>query len=176
MTIHRPVAALGSAVLAIAILGTALAPAAMAAPASREGARTIPVIVYDRFTVQNKVKTSNYTNKAQTLADCLVTRAGSHCTIIKQSTASRSIGLALGASRGIVSSSLNISGGTSESVSIQCTSPALPKNGRFRAWPRGDRFTYKVKRETIVSNAVASRSTSATLTAFNPKKNTITCG
>jgi hypothetical protein len=165
---------------AIAIC-SALCISLTALPAHAEGApsrdaKTIPVVVYDRHTVQNKVKTTNYTNKSQVLGDCMVVRAGSTCAIMKQSSASRSVGVALGASRSFVSSSLSISSGTSESVGIQCTSPPLPKNARFRAWPRGDRFTYKIKKERVVSGAVATSSTSGTLTTFNPKKNTLTCG
>jgi hypothetical protein len=176
MSVHRA-RLVASAIALTAALGGGLVVAPVsAAEAPASGTKSIPVIVYDRYTVINKANTSNYTNKTQTLGDCLVTRAGSRCSILNQTSASRSVGVALGATRGVVSTSLNISSGSSESVSVQCTSPALPKNARYRAWPRGDRFTYRVKKERIVSNAVATTTTSGTLSTFNPRKNTITCG
>lgn len=67
---------------------------------------------------RGKVTTTNHTDKSQTLGDCLVTRAGATCTIMKHRSACCSIGVELAATRRIFSSPLSISSGSSESVSV----------------------------------------------------------
>lgn len=128
----------------------------------------------------NKSKTANSINFAQLLASCSVGTSGATCTISKGKTATRTISLSLGASRGVIASQLGISADTSVSVSTSCTSPVMSAGQVWKAYPVGDRWSYRIhKRTTVYNNQGFVQSTtneySAYLSAFNPYSASIHC-
>lgn len=162
---------------AIALLtATALIATPIGASAS-EGSEDGPITtqqLWTTTTVINKSSTSNSIG-TQVLASCTVAVAGATCTITSGKSATRTIGLTFGATRSQVAGSLNISAAATQTISVSCTSPALPKGGSWRAKPKGTKFTYKIRELTYVDAIIVSQRDSATLTAFSPTANAIYC-
>jgi len=129
------------------------------------------------YNVTNKkTVSSNYTNRAQQLGSCKAARAGTTCTISVTKAATRTVGLALGASRATVTAGLNISKSSTVSMSVSCSSPTLRAGQTYRAWPRGKRYSYQVWKTASNTAGVVTVSKSGTLYAFDPGQNAITCG
>ncbi|WP_156761381.1 hypothetical protein [Microbacterium karelineae] len=128
------------------------------------------------------MKKTYQVDRSRVIGYCKIGTDGGKCTISKGETATRTINVALGASRGLVSGQLGISSSHSQTVTIGCESdPDGMKAGQvWRAYAVGDKFTYKVKkRETRYSNdgRVLSTNTSYSglLWAFNPYSNGLFC-
>lgn len=91
-------------------------------------------------------------------------------------TATRTVSLAYDASRSAVTSSLGISNATTQSVTVTCTSSALPANTKYTAWPRGVRYRYQIhKWFTDTEGFKGDVGTSGWLYAFDPAQTRITC-
>jgi hypothetical protein len=119
---------------------------AVAQPASAAG----PVV---------RVLSKNYNvNFNQELATCSAT-PGFTCTISRSASATRTIDLALGVSRSVVSAGLNISSATTRTVTVTCSATMTETRSRLVAYPAGWQIFYK-----ITSNG----RTSGTLMAFDP--------
>lgn len=139
-----------------------------------KGPNAIPP-VYTREVI-NKSKVSNsYVNRSNRLGSCTVGSTGSVCTISRTESATRSIDLSLGITRGAVSASLGISAAQSVSTAVSCTSPAMNAGQTWSAYPRGDRWSYNVRKKTILGGSVVNTETSGTLYAFNPRANDVYC-
>lgn len=128
---------------------------------------------FKTYKMKNKKKvSSNYVNKGQVLAKCQ--SSGGHCAIDSTKSATRTIGLSLGASRKWAASQLSISSAKSTSLSITCTSPRLKKNQTWKAYPLGTRWSYKIQSQLYGSDnygrswPVGKPTTSGTRYAFNP--------
>jgi hypothetical protein len=128
--------------LALALVGGTVA----AAPASASG----PVV-----TVLSKNSNVNFN---QELGTCSAT-PGFTCTISRTASATRTVSLALGVSRSIVTAQLNISSATTRTVTVACTATMTATRSRLVAYPTGKQIFYK-----ITSNG----QTSGTLMAFDP--------
>ena len=118
----------------------------------------------------SRISTS-YVNYAETIGTCHVISAGVTCQISQSSTSTRTVQLALGASRGFVTGKIGISSATSVSVQISCTSPPMQPGQVFRARPYGERYRYKIWRYQY-----GSSTTSGWLYTFNPYQNAFSCG
>lgn len=130
-----------------------------------------------RKVVQNSRVASNYTNWGQVIASCKVVRDGTSCTITHSTSSTRTVSLDLGITRKDVSAKLGFSSSSSVGVSVSCTSGPMKKNSIFSAWPRGDRYRYKVERKTYLNRGTqVLTNTSGWLYAFNPYANGFTCG
>lgn len=131
--------------------------------------------------VINKTKTATHSaNLSQLMASCSVGTSGSTCTISKGKQATRTISLSLGISRSAVASSLGISSASAITVSTSCTSPVLKAGQTWKAYPVGDRWSYRIhKRTTTYTNQGVVVSTkneySPYLAAFNPYSASIHC-
>jgi hypothetical protein len=163
------------AVLCAAVTALVVGPTLTAAASDPKDVQMIPP-AYTRTSVVNKSKSANYTDKSRQISRCTVQTNNSSCGISRGESATRTIGLALGASRSFVASQLSISSAASVSTTVTCMSPKMKKGQSWVAWGQGDRFTYKIKKETLVSGAVLGSTTSGTVSAFNPKASSITCG
>lgn len=127
-------------------------------------------------TVIGKSKVSgSYVNRSNRLASCTVGSSGSTCTIQRSVSATRSVDVSLGITRGAVSSSLGFSAAESVSTSVSCNSPSMKAGQTWSAYPRGDRWSYKVSSVTKVGVRVVASKTSGTLYAFNPRANDVFC-
>lgn len=143
-----------------------------------EAVSTPDGFVYPTYTrtVQGKLKISSaYINRNNTLASCTAGVAGATCSITRTSSASVDVQLALSATRGLVTGSLGITNATSIGTSVACNSPAMKAGQRWVAFPRGDRYSYKINQITKVSGKVTGNTTSATLYAFKPRANDVYC-
>lgn len=125
--------------------------------------------------VVNQTSTSNYVDRSREIARCSVATAGLSCSINKTSSATRTIDVALGISRGSVASSLGISDSTTVAVSVTCSSGALKKGQSLVAHSMGTRYTYKINKTVARSGVVLSSETSGWLYAFNPSSSGISC-
>lgn len=112
----------------------------------------------------NKLSYPTYTNFSNRLTYCVAGTTGTTCTLSTTKDATRSIGLDLGITRSAVAASLNISSAWTRSVSVSCTSPALTVGQKFAAYPRGTKFTYRIKRWGTMQTTTYS----SYLSAFNP--------
>jgi hypothetical protein len=122
----------------------------------------------------DKVKTANYLG-SQVFAQCSIGTAGGTCTITTGKSVTRTVGLSLGASRDWAAGQLSISSANTVSTSVSCTSPPLPAGGVWRAKARGDRFTYKIRKQTWIGQILYSTETSGTQSSFNPYPTNIHC-
>lgn len=128
-------------------------------------------------TVVNKVAHKNYINKSQVLGECRTVTAGQTCSFANATSSTRTVQVALGVSKGFVTGSLNISSATTVSVTVSCTSGVMKAGQRYRAWPIGTRYDYRIKRawnSVLFPNKPAEYS--KVLHAFNPGKNRYACG
>lgn len=130
--------------------------------------------------VIDKSKTASVVNRGQVIAQCSVGTSGSTCTISSGKTATRTINYTLGMARALVASSLGISSAETVSISTSCTSPVMSAGQVWKAYPVGDRWSYRIhKRTTTYSNQGVVQSTkneySGRLNAFNPYSAGIHC-
>lgn len=127
---------------------------------------------YTAYRMLNRTLYSNsFTNSSQTLATCQ--SVGGTCTISRALSATRTIGLTLGASRSWASAQLNISAASTQTVTAACTSPTLRSGQTWRAYPHGQRWSYRIQSQYYgndggVDFPIGSPQTSGTLYAFNP--------
>ena len=156
-TSFRRKAIIGAAILAAAAV-PATGPAAQAVdsgaevPVVRETStsalrggimRPLGVPFTEYKMVDRKRVSSQYTNLSQLLAMC---RASSGvCTTDESKSATRTIGLALGATRSWAAGQLSISTAASRTLSISCTSPRLKAGQVWKAYPLGVRWSYKIR-------------------------------
>lgn len=166
-----PVVAMAALGLTFAFSSPALADDSTRPAGAPVGTNALPPPDYYQLLDKRTVST-DYTNRSNEIGSCRVLTSGASCTVTTSVSATVSVGLDLGASRGFVTGALNITSATSVSSSASCTSPALPAGSTFRAWPRGTQYSYKL-RHFSRSGGV---STSGTLSAFVPRQNAITCG
>jgi hypothetical protein len=155
----------GSAALAVAG-GLALA------GASAAEATTVVTQNY----VLSKTKTANYTQTGQTIGRCSVTTSGATCTISNGKTATRTIGVALSATRSFVAGQLSISSASTVTTTTACASPKLKSGQSWVAHPQGNLWKYKVRSVTSVDGRLTYDQTSGALSAFDPLASYITCG
>lgn len=122
--------------------------------------------------VSRKLVSSSYTNLSDLLANCKSN--GGTCTISKSEAATRSIGLALGASRGWAAAQLTISASATRTLGISCTSPVLTSKQVWKAYPLGKRWSYKIRSQRMAwdefgpAYPIGPATTSGTLYAFEP--------
>lgn len=148
------------ALVASGILGSASA--AQAAPPGY----TVSYYVVDSSYV------SNHVNTGDILSRCYAT--GGHCTITAGKSATITISLSLGASRGDVSGGLGISGASTTTITQACTSPVLASGQAWTAYPIGREYTYKIE-ELVHAGINVTTTYSGWLHAFSPYSNQIYC-
>lgn len=124
--------------------------------------------VIDKSVSRNQLSSSPF-------ASCQALSEGSTCTITSGKTTNREIGLSLGAGRGEVSASLGISSSTSVTVTVGCESGKMKKGQVFRAYAKGDRYSYRIQAVTSASGVPIKKETSPWLTAFDPYPAHIAC-
>ncbi len=130
------------------------------------------------YALLHKVKHVDYVRKSQVLSRCKAVTAGSICTIVRTEASQRTWGLALGATKGYVSGTLNFSTSNTVTVGVNCTSPRLKKNQVYYAWPLGSYYGYKIRRTERYGayNKVVGVTTSGTEHSFNPYSSGVACG
>lgn len=138
---------------------------------SEQKATDIPAYSVTRgSTVRNQILFSKL------IGSCLIGLSGSTCTVTKGKDATRSIDLSLGITRGAVASGLGIGSSNSVSVSVGCTSPALPQGTQYKAYAMGTQYYYKVNRWYVDDfGRTSNRTTSGTLLAEDPYQTQIYC-
>ena len=145
-------------VIVASLSGVGVAAASAADPTPNGGAA--PAVQ----SVVNISRSTNVVNFANRLVYCGVGTSGSTCTISSGQSATRSIGLALGVTRGFVAGQISISADSTLSVSVACTSPALLVGQKWSAYPYGTRISYQIRQIQQFTPTI----TSGTLYAFNP--------
>lgn len=173
--------------IAVASISTLLAlggssATAAESPSSTGGATTAdtatPTMISNwtfRSTVVNKVKYINRAGK-QILGRCLIGTRGGTCTISKGKTATRTIEIGGGVTRGMVAGSLGISTATSTTVEVGCTSPALDPGDYWTARPFGTKYVYDVRKSKyFLGVKVDSAIVEENLRAFSPYRSQIYC-
>lgn len=133
-----------------------------------------------RYKVISKSSTADVTGP-KVIASCKVTTTGGKCAISSGKTATRTIQLSLGASRGDVSAGLNISSATSVSTTVGCHSPALRAGQIWKARALGTKYSYRLQKQQAYKPRIGPTSwktvgTSGFLTAYNPYRSGISCG
>lgn len=127
--------------------------------------------------INAKRVSTTYTNYAKPLGSCSVGKKGGTCTISKGKTSTASISTSLGVSKGVIAGTVGFSAGTSYTITVSCASPKLKKGETWTAWPKGDRWSYKVQTGLqYPPNTFIAKKTSGTLYAFKPHPNAIVCG
>lgn len=122
--------------------------------------------------------TAKYINRAgaQVLGRCLIGTKGGTCTISKGKSATRSIELSGGLTRGMIAGSLGFSSSFTETVDVSCTSPALSPGATWTAKPLGTKHVYSKKRTTHFWGVQVGAAVVTTgLRAFNPYQSQIFC-
>ena len=166
MSFRRKIASFAAIVLLSALpIG-----AAQSAQAIPGGAVTVYKVV------SKSLLSSNYTNYSNELARCNAATSGVTCSISQSVSATRTIGLDLGASRGVIATGLSISSASSTSISVTCNSPAMSAGQSFRAYPVGSRYSYKIQKRAVAPGSDTLLATSGTLYAFDPRTSGVTCG
>ena len=149
---------------AVATAAFLVAAVGVAAPAQ---AATTPYSV--TYTVINKrTVATNYVNYSDELARCYAASPGIGCSINRTREATRSIQLSLGATRGVVSAGLGISGSLTETVGVTCSAAVLQSYQSLRAYPVGPRYSYQIQKRHNPTGLTWVTETSGTLYAFNP--------
>lgn len=132
------------------------------------------------YTVRDKkLANSNYVNKGQRIGDCTIETKGGTCTISSGMSATRTVQLALGASRDNISAQLSPSSTTTQSVTAGCTSPAMAAGKVWTAWPTGNLWQYRINKrvhERRSDGMDYDGGTSDLLKAFDPSQTRISCG
>lgn len=126
--------------------------------------------------LNKKLLNSTYTNKSKVIGRCTVQTNGGRCTISTGSSVSATVSLALGAGYKDVTGTLGFSASRTVSVNVSCTSPSLKKGQTWVAWSQGSRYSYKIQKTQPHRMGPATKTTSGTLYAFNPRANAVTCG
>lgn len=159
---------------ALIVTGLGVGPAVQAS--EREAAAAVPAFgSVTQLKVVNKSATKNYIDRSRRIAHCNVQSNGLGCSINRTSSATRTIQLSLGISRGAVASQLGISSANSVSVAVTCTAQTMKKGQTLVAYSVGTRHKYQVNKKTARSGFVLSNSTSGWLYAFNPYSAGISC-
>ncbi|AEE71878.1 hypothetical protein TIA1EST31_03353 [Cutibacterium acnes FZ1/2/0] len=94
-------------------------------------------------------------------------------------SATRTVQLALGASRDNISAQLSLSSATTQSVTVGCTSPAMAAGKVWTAWPTGNLWQYRINKrvhERRSDGMDYDGGTSDLLKAFDPSQTRISCG
>ncbi|RIX28011.1 hypothetical protein D1781_10920 [Amnibacterium setariae] len=152
-----------------AVAPAASAGAAVAAPQIGGGS----VTTYD---VVDKSVTHNYVDKSHVIGGCPASNAKQTCTVSKGKSMTRTVGVALGASRSDVTASLEISNSTEVNSSTSC-SIVVAAGHSAKAYAGGDRYRYHVRANTFSSatGKTTHRVNTSWSYAFNPKANLVSC-
>lgn len=126
--------------------------------------------------LNKRLISSNYINRGSLVGACTVTVSGGSCTIAQTTSVARSIQLDLGITRSWVAGKLGVSATSTQTTSVTCNSPVMRAGQTWKAWPRGTRYSYVLRRQTLHSGQYISTKTSGTLYAFNPRANDVVCG
>lgn len=129
-----------------------------------------------KYTVEDLVKTNNWTNRARQLGVCKVHSGagGGKCTISTSYSVETSISASLGASPSEIAASIGFSLSATVSGSISWTSKEARAGTTYKAWAVGTRATYRIKKWTGYKTLGMSTpnwkvdSTSGTLSSFSP--------
>ena len=87
-------------------------------------------------------------------------------------SATRTVQLALGASRDNISAQLSLSSATTQSVTVGCTSPAMTAGTVWTAWPRGNLWQHRINKRVHEKGSDGmdyGGETSGPLKAFDPR-------
>lgn len=121
------------------------------------------------YVVNKSTVSTGYVRKAQVLASCQAVTSGTTCSISDSKSATRTIGLALDATRSFVAANLSISSSYTRTLTVTCNSPVMTAGQVFKAWPRGYLFQYRIKKIYVGGGSI-----SPYLNAFDPRG--IACG
>lgn len=159
ISFRKSVAVTLSVVMALT-LGSVSSASASDGNAGRPG-----ILLWHHEELVNVSSISDITNYGQSLGGCVAGSPGITCSISVAKSATRSISLALSVTRGFVAGPLGISSEASVSVSVSCSSPPLAVGQSFSAYPRGNRYYYRIH---VTQNYAPTDQLSASLTAFSP--------
>ncbi|MBA8989932.1 hypothetical protein FHW23_001178 [Curtobacterium pusillum] len=126
------------------------------------------------YKIISKSSSGSYVG-SQKLASCGSRNTAVTCSLNQGSTATRSIGLDLGASRGWAAGQLKISSSTSQNVSVTCSKQKVPKGKQLVAYPVGVRHKYKIQKHMTGGGKDYVTGTSGWLYAFNPGNARVAC-
>lgn len=124
--------------------------------------------------VISRSSTGSYVG-SQKLASCGSRNTAMNCSLNQGSTATRSIGLDLGATRGWAAGQLKISSSSSQNVSVTCSRRNVPKGKQLVAYPVGVRYKYKIQKHMTGGGKDYVTGTSGWLYAFNPGNARVAC-
>lgn len=172
----RSVAAIagGIAVIAAAVAGVTPAHAveepAGASAGAAQGRATWAY--YNKIISKSSVGSHVGTQK---LASCGSRNTAMDCSLNQGSTATRSIGLGFGATRGWAAGQLNISSSSTQNVSVTCSKRKVPKGKQLVAYPVGVRYKYKIQKHMTGGGKDYVTGTTGWLYAFNPGNARVAC-
>lgn len=126
-------------------------------------------------TVVNKSRENKMSHSAKSISSCTIGTTGGSCTISKGKSSARTVQVSLGISRKDVTSALGISNAKTVTVQVSCTSPTMKKGQTWRAYAKGYKWNYKIKRVSINYLGQISRTTSGWKHTFNPSPSDIYC-
>ena len=86
--------------------------------------------------------TPQWIDYTQAIGSC--SSAGGTCTIAKGHTATTTIEVSTGITRGEIAAGLGISASESVTVDVSCSSPVLKPGETWTAYPRGTRYDYAI--------------------------------
>lgn len=124
--------------------------------------------------VISKTSTGSFVG-TQKLASCGSRNTAMNCALNQGSTATRSIGLDLGATRGWAAGQLRINSSSSQNVSVTCSRQKVPKGKQLVAYPVGVRYKYKIEKHLTGGGKDYVTGTSGWLYAFNPGNARVAC-
>ncbi|MFD6179551.1 MULTISPECIES: hypothetical protein [unclassified Isoptericola] len=128
-----------------------------------------PASAWTSYSVKVTGRSTGIVNMNNMLAMCSGT-PGTRCSIEKSVSATRTIGLSLGASRSFVAGELNVSKASTRTVSVSCSAKLTSTRRTLRAYPIGTQVFYK-----ITKNVNGKKTTSGTLAAFVPSGSSTFC-
>lgn len=134
---------------------------------------------YHYTVVQKSLLSNDYTDTSHIIGSCRIRTNGGTCTISKGTSATRTIGVSLGADIKNIAPQLNMSYSTTQAINVGCTSDKLRAGQRWVAYAVGDRYRYKINKWYTLSGPDGGDydlATSGWLYAFNPHANDISCG
>lgn len=174
------VAAATGLLLSTAPAANAAPAAAQAHPASVATTAVAPArgsVTYWRYEVINLKKTKDWTNKAEELGTCKVSKGtGGYCKISNGSTVGTDVNVSLGAPIGDIAATVGFNYHYSTNVNVEWSSLKIPKNksALYKAYAVGTRATYKIQKWKGTKamgqkkTTWTLQSTSGTLQAFSP--------
>ena len=152
--IRRLIGGVGISIIALMVTSFGAVPVAHAADGDWYEVKVLKVL--------SKTYMVDYNKK-------LEPRCNLPCSISTTTSVTRTVGLAFGLTRSVVTAKLGISNATTASITVSCKAPKQSGRSYLVAYAEGYRYNYRVQRKTYDYYGTLKNTEEMTLVAFDPK-------